>query len=96
MLHGKPCHGRTLAAATAPETQKKTLKDDEADSERVQGLRAQWPEQTTGIRPEDFVFIDESGINRAMTRCYARSRVNTRAFGAPRATGATTCRSSAR
>ena len=31
------------------------------------------------------VFIDESGVNRAMTRRYARSRVNTRAFGlAPR------------
>ena len=31
------------------------------------------------------MFIDESGVNRAMTRRYARSRVNTRAFGsAPR------------
>jgi transposase len=29
--------------------------------------------------------MDESGVNRAMTRLYARSRVNTRAFGfAPR------------
>ncbi len=32
--------------------------------------------------------MDESGVNRAMTRAYARSRVNTRAFGsAPRNRG---------
>ena len=51
----------------------------------MKGLRAAWPEQTAGIRPEDFVFIDESGVNRAMTRLYARSLRGTRAFGsAPR------------
>ena len=37
------------------------------------------------MRPEDWVFIDESGVNRATRRRYARSRVNTRAFdSAPR------------
>lgn len=37
------------------------------------------------MRPEDFVFLDESGVNRAMTRLYARSLAGTRAFGsAPR------------
>ena len=51
----------------------------------MKGLRAAWPEQTAGIRPEDFVFIDESGVNRAMTRLYARSLCGTRAYGsAPR------------
>ena len=51
----------------------------------MKGLRAAWPEQIAGVRAQDFVFIDESGVNRAMTRRYARSRVNTRAFGsAPR------------
>lgn len=51
----------------------------------MKGLRAAWPEQTAGIRAEDFVFIDESGVNRAMTRLYARSLCGTRAFGsAPR------------
>ena len=44
-----------------------------------------WPAQVAGIAPEDLIFMDESGVNRAMTRTYARSRVNTRAFGhAPR------------
>jgi transposase len=51
----------------------------------VKGLRAAWPEQVAGVRAEDFVFLDESGLNRAMTRTCARSRVNTRAFAsAPR------------
>ena len=48
----------------------------------MKGLRAAWSEQTAGIRPEDFVFIDQSGVNRAMTRLYARSLCGTRAFGA--------------
>ena len=64
---------------------KKTLKDDEANSERVKTLREAWPEQTAGIKPEDFVFIDERGVNRAMTRRYARRLCGTRACGsAPR------------
>ena len=51
----------------------------------MKGLRTAWPEQTAGIKPEDCVFIDESGVNRAMTRLYARSLCGTRAFGsAPR------------
>ncbi len=74
-------HGRADALGPAPDTQKKTLKDDEASRERVKGLRAAWPEQTAGIRPEDFVFIDERGVNRAMTRRCARSLCGTRAFG---------------
>jgi hypothetical protein len=48
-------------------------------------LRAAWPEQIAGIAPQDFVFIEESGVNRAMSRLYARSLCGTRAFGsAPR------------
>lgn len=51
----------------------------------MKGLRAAWPEQTAGIKPQDLVFLDESGVNRAMTRLYARSFCGTRAFGsAPR------------
>ena len=51
----------------------------------MKALRAAWPEQVAGVRSEDFVFIDESGVNRAMTRLYARSLCGRRAFGsAPR------------
>ena len=51
----------------------------------MKALRAAWPGQIAGVRAEDFVFMDESGVNRAMTRLYARSVCGTRAFGsAPR------------
>jgi transposase len=37
------------------------------------------------VRAEDLVFVDESGVNRAMTRLYARSPPGSRAYGtAPR------------
>lgn len=37
------------------------------------------------MRVEDLIFVDESGVNLAMTRLYARSPRGTRAFGsAPR------------
>ena len=48
-------------------------------------MRAAFPEQLAGVRPQDLVFVDESGVNLAMTRLYARSRRGARAFGsAPR------------
>ena len=48
-------------------------------------LRAAWPAQIAGVRPKDLVFVDESGVNLAMTRTYARSPRGQRAFGsAPR------------
>ena len=48
-------------------------------------MRAAFPAQLAGVRAEDLVFVDESGVNLAMTRLYARSLRGTRAFGsAPR------------
>ena len=51
----------------------------------MRALRAAWPGQIAGVRPKNLVFVDESGVNLAMTRTYARSRRGPRAFGsAPR------------
>ncbi len=76
--------------AAKPHASEKTLRDDEAESERVKNRRAAWPEQRAGVRAEDFVFIDQSGVNRALTHRYARSQVDTRTFGsAPRNWGTT-------
>ena len=51
----------------------------------MRALRAAWPAQLEGVQPKNLVFVDESGVNLAMTRLYARSRRGTRAFGhAPR------------
>ena len=51
----------------------------------MKALRAAWPGQIAGVQPKDLVFVDESGVNLAMTRRHARSLCGTRAFGsAPR------------
>lgn len=51
----------------------------------MKALRAAWPEQVAELAPENLVFVDESGVNLAMTRTHARSPCGTRAFGhAPR------------
>ena len=55
----------------------------------MKALRQAFAEQIVGVREADLVFLDESGVNRAMTRTHARSRRGTRAFGcAPRNWGA--------
>ena len=36
--------------------------------------REQWRAETTGIDPERFVFLDESGVTTDMTRLYGRAR----------------------
>lgn len=72
-------------------TQKKTLGDDERQTARVQGLRRAFQEEIAAVAPQNLIFMDESGVNRAMTRPHARSPRGTRAFGrVPQGTGATT------
>jgi transposase len=64
---------------------KKSLHASERDQERVQAERRAYREQLAPVRPEDLVFVDESGVNRGMTRLYARSPQGQRAYGsAPR------------
>ena len=64
---------------------KKSLHATERDQKRVQALRQQYREQLARVAPEDLVFVDESGVNRGMTRLYARSPRGPRAHGsAPR------------
>lgn len=60
---------------------KKTLHASERDTPRVQQARLDYWEKIREIDPEDLVFIDESGINLAMIRLYARSLQGERAVG---------------
>jgi transposase len=60
---------------------KKTLHATEKDSPRVQQARLDYWERIRDIDPENLVFINESGINLAMTRLYARSPQGERAIG---------------
>jgi transposase len=60
---------------------KKSLHATEKDSPRVQQARLDYWERIRDIEPENLVFIDESGLNLAMTRLYARSPQGERAIG---------------
>ena len=57
---------------------KKSLYAAERDKPEVQAKRAEWKEQMPKFNPDQFVFIDESGVNIDMTRLYGRSIGNTR------------------
>ena len=60
---------------------KKTLSATEKKTDRVQKKREEYWEQIRGVKAENLIFIDESGINLAMVRLYARSLKGTRARG---------------
>jgi transposase len=59
---------------------KKTLHASEADTLRVQKLRAQYWTILGEVKLNDLVFIDETGVNLAMTRGYARAKKGKRAY----------------
>ena len=59
---------------------KKTLHANEAESERVQKLRSQYWTTIGEVCLLDLVFIDETGVNLAMTRHYARAKRGKRAY----------------
>lgn len=53
----------------------------EKNSERVQKKRGEFWEEIRDIRAEDLIFLDESGVNLAMVRLYARAIKGKRARG---------------
>jgi len=53
----------------------------EQDTDRVKKLRQEYLENIRKFDLQDLVFIDESGVNIAMTKLYARSKKGTRAHG---------------
>lgn len=50
-------------------------------SERDATTRAAWREQTRGIEPGRFVWVDETGSDLGMTRLYSRAPRGQRAYG---------------
>jgi transposase len=74
--HGAPGYRAELAS------QKKSLHASEQDTERVQQARAAYQEEIAGLDPQRFRFIDESGVNLAMTRRYGRAPKGERVIGA--------------
>jgi transposase len=61
---------------------KKTFHNVEKHTEKTQKLRVEYWDVIRNVTPENLIFIDESGVNLAMVRMYAR------AFGGERARGA--------
>ena len=61
--------------------QKKTLHAAEKEKEEVQQKRVDFWLKIRDIRVEDLIFIDESGVNLALLRLYARALKGKRARG---------------
>jgi transposase len=78
---GQRAHSRPLARATRATAQKKTLHASERDTPRVQRLRARWRQTRRHLDPKQLIFVDESGLNLALTRLYARAPRGVRAVG---------------
>jgi transposase len=57
------------------------LHASERDTERVQCLRVEYWQTLSEVKLTDLVFVDEAGVNLAMSRRYARSLQGTRAYG---------------
>lgn len=53
----------------------------EKHSERVQQQRSEFWQLMQGVLAKDLIFIDESGVNLALTRLFARSPKGQRAYG---------------
>ncbi|MEM6437199.1 MAG: IS630 family transposase [Cyanobacteria bacterium P01_D01_bin.115] len=64
-----------------PDLKKKTFHADEKESERVQLKRVEFWQLIRGILAKDLIFIDESGVNLALTRLQARAPKGQRAHG---------------
>ena len=62
-------------------TRKKLTRATERNSERVQQLRVEYWHEIGAVNLEDYLArVDETGSNLAMTRRYARSRRDSRAY----------------
>jgi len=63
-------------------TKKKSLHASERDSERVQQARADYREMIASLEVSRLKFVDESGVNLALTRRYGRAPKGLRVVGA--------------
>jgi transposase len=65
------CGHHVSAVATArPAAKKKTLHAAERDTPRVQQARLTYGEQLAAVNIQQLKFVDESGVNLALTRSY--------------------------
>jgi DDE superfamily endonuclease len=60
---------------------KKALHAVERETPRVQHARARYRQQTAALDPQRLKFVDEAGVNLAMTRLYGRAPRGERVVG---------------
>jgi transposase len=69
------------APAPGITTQKKSLHASERDTPRIQQARQDYRQRLTALDLERLKFVDESGVNVAMTRLYGRAPAGERVMG---------------
>lgn len=81
---GIPCHIATIARVLQRHhitRKKKTLHADQRDRPDVQAQRAAFQQQLATVDPVHLLFIDEFGVNTAMTRTHGRAPQGERVHG---------------
>jgi len=76
----RPTMCRLLQALGLPR-KKKSLHSSERDTPRVKRARRAYQQQVSQLDVKRFNFVDESGVNLAMTRLYGRAPAGERAVG---------------
>ena len=71
---GEHAHRVPGAAAPGPAPKKKTVHATERDTAQVRQARRQYWQDIARHAPTRLKFVDESGVNIAMTRRYGRAR----------------------
>ena len=70
-----------FAASSGAAEKKKSLHASERDTPRVQQARRDYQELMAKLDPQKFKFIDESGVNLALSRLYGRAPRGERVVG---------------
>src|SRR3982750_1452508 len=81
-FQGKRLDGVPCPRTPGPAAPKKTLHASERDTPRVERLRARGRQTRRLLDSRQLIFVDESGLNLALTRLYARAPRGVRAVGA--------------
>jgi len=71
----------SYAAACGPATKKKSLHASERETPRVQHARTAYRQRVATLDLRRLKFVDESGVNLAMTRLYGRAPTGERVIG---------------
>src|SRR3954451_11228583 len=75
-------HRVPLLTAARATTQKKSLHASERDTPRVRRMRARWRQRRRHWDRRRLVFVDETGVNLALTRTHGRAPRGVRVVGA--------------